>query len=88
MSTQTPVEPRAPPAQLEGLAPSAKLIAKVLEYEGDCTQMELAEATLLPPRTLRYGLDQLEDTGIVTSRVSFRDARQQVYSLAFQDDTE
>jgi len=36
------------------LPPSAKLVAKVLDYNDTLTQSELAEETLLPPRTVRY----------------------------------
>ncbi|WP_210408967.1 helix-turn-helix domain-containing protein [Halorhabdus rudnickae] len=72
-------------ADLENLSPSAKLVAKTLEYEGDSTQSKLAESTLLPQRTVRYALSQLEENDIVTSRISFVDARQQVYSLELGD---
>ena len=70
------------PAALRDMPPSAKLVAKTLEYEGDLTQAQLAASTLLPTRTVRYGLTQLEESGLVTSRISFIDARQRVYSLA------
>lgn len=66
---------------LQDLPPSAKLVAKTLEYEGDSTQSELVESTLLPQRTVRYALTQLEEEGIVSSRISFMDARQRIYSL-------
>jgi DNA-binding MarR family transcriptional regulator len=67
--------------ELHDLPPSAKLVAKTLEYEGDATQSGLAESTLLPQRTVRYALTQLEEKGIVASRISFMDARQRIYSL-------
>lgn len=69
------------PSELQELPPSAKLVAKTLEYEGDLTQAQLADSTLLPVRTVRYALTQLEERDIVTSRISFVDARQRVYSL-------
>lgn len=68
-------------SDLRNLPPSAKLVAKVLEYEGDSTQASLAEATLLPRRTVRSALSQLEENDIVTSRISFMDARQRIYTL-------
>lgn len=68
-------------ARLSELAPSAKLVAMTLEHEGDLTQSELADRTLLPARTVRSGLGELEDAGLVSSRISLMDARQQVYSL-------
>jgi len=63
------------------LSPSAKLVAKALEYEGESTQADLAESTLLPPRTVRYAIDQLEEADLVGSRISLVDARQRIYSL-------
>jgi DNA-binding transcriptional ArsR family regulator len=67
--------------RLRELPPSAKLVAKVLEIEGSLAQGQLVEETLLPDRTVRYALNRLEDTDLVTSRYSFQDARKQVYSL-------
>jgi DNA-binding MarR family transcriptional regulator len=67
---------------LQELPPSAKLVAKVLEYNDTLTQSELAEETLLPSRTVRYALTRLEDAGVVESRFSFVDARKRVYTLA------
>ncbi|WP_313691106.1 winged helix-turn-helix domain-containing protein [Halorarum halobium] len=66
---------------VEELPPSAKLVAKVLEYEDTLTQSQLAEETLLPPRTVRYALSRLEDAGVVESRFSFSDARKRLYTL-------
>lgn len=66
------------------LPPSAKLVAKVLEYDDTLTQNQLAEETLLPPRTVRYALNRLEDVGAVESRFSFADARKRVYTLTIE----
>ncbi|MFC6951338.1 helix-turn-helix domain-containing protein [Halorubellus litoreus] len=63
------------------LPPSAKLVAKVLEYEDSLTQSQLAEETLLPARTVRYALNRLEDEHVVDSRFSFSDARKRIYTL-------
>lgn len=63
------------------LPPSAKLVAKVLEYNGTLTQSQLADETLLPPRTVRYALNRLEEVGVVDSRFSFADARKRIYTL-------
>lgn len=68
--------------QLRSLPPSAKLVAKVLEYQGTLTQSQLAEETLLPPRTVRYALNRLDEESLVESRFSFTDARKRMYSLA------
>jgi len=67
---------------VEELPPSAKLVAKVLEYNGTLTQSELAEKTMLSPRTVRYALSRLEDVGVLDSRFSFADARKRLYSLS------
>jgi DNA-binding MarR family transcriptional regulator len=64
------------------LPPSAKLVAKVLEYNETLTQSQLAEETLLPPRTVRYALNRLEEVGVVESRFSFSDARKRLYTLS------
>lgn len=67
------------------LPPSAKLVAKALEYNDRLTQSQLAEETLLPPRTVRYALSRLEECDAVDSRFSFTDARKRVYSLAIEN---
>lgn len=63
------------------MPPSAKLVAKVLDYNDTMTQSQLAEETLLPPRTVRYALSRLEDAEAVDSRFSFSDARKRLYTL-------
>ncbi|MCO8244055.1 MULTISPECIES: helix-turn-helix domain-containing protein [unclassified Haladaptatus] len=68
-------------ATIRDLPPSAKLVAKVLEYNETMTQSELADETLLPPRTVRYALTRLEDEDLVDSRFSFSDARKRLYTL-------
>ncbi|MFB6078297.1 MAG: MarR family transcriptional regulator [Halarchaeum sp.] len=68
--------------RVRDLPPSAKLVAKVLEYNGTLTQSEIAEETLLPARTVRYALTRLEDEDVVNSRFSFTDARKRLYTLA------
>lgn len=64
------------------LPPSAKLVAKVLEYEETLSQTEIAEETMLPPRTVRYALSRLEEVEVVDSRFSFSDARKRLYTLS------
>ena len=86
---QAPEDPNDPQTKpptdvLVELPPSAKLVAKVLEYNDDAlTQAELADKTLLPPRTVRYALTRLEEHDLVDSRISFVDARKHHYSLTF-----
>lgn len=67
--------------RLRELPPSAKLVAKVLEGESPLSQGQLADESLLPDRTVRYALNRLEESDLVDSRYSFRDARKQVYYL-------
>jgi DNA-binding MarR family transcriptional regulator len=67
--------------QVREMPPSAKLVAKVLDYNDTLTQSQLAEETLLPPRTVRYALTRLEDADVVDSRFSFTDARKRLYTL-------
>ncbi|MHA1926053.1 MAG: MarR family transcriptional regulator [Candidatus Thorarchaeota archaeon] len=64
------------------LPPSAKLVLKVLEYQGQLTQKEIVEETLLPARTVRYALSILISDGLVSKRVSLRDSRQGLYRVA------
>jgi len=66
------------------LPPSAKLVAKTLEYNEALTQSQLAEETLLPPRTVRYALTRLEEVDVVDSRFSFADARKRIYTLSIE----
>lgn len=68
-------------AHVSDLPPSAKLVVKVLQYEGTLSQSELAEETMLPARTVRYALTRLEEADAVESRFSFTDARKRLYSL-------
>ncbi|GAB3665204.1 MarR family transcriptional regulator [Halopiger thermotolerans] len=63
------------------LPPSAKLVAKVLEYNDTMTQQQIAEETLLPSRTVRYALNRLDEENVIDSRFSFSDARKRLYSL-------
>jgi len=73
---------------LSDLPPSAKLVYKVLEYDGPLTQKRLVEESMLSARTVRYALERLEDCGHVEERVYFADARQSLYELAGTAETE
>jgi len=63
------------------IPPSAKLILKILEYEGKLTQRELIEESKLPPRTVRYALSLLLEQGLITKRTMLRDSRFSIYSI-------
>lgn len=66
---------------IQDLPPSAKLVFKVLEYDGPLTQKQLVDETMLAPRTVRYALERLDDADVVTEAVYIQDARQTLYQL-------
>jgi len=68
--------------ELLSMPPSSKLLLKTLEYEGALTQKDLANKTLLPPRTVRLALSHLLQKGYVKKKVSIRDARQKIYEIS------
>ncbi|RKD97334.1 helix-turn-helix domain-containing protein [Halopiger aswanensis] len=72
----------ASPTSIAELPPSAKLVYKVLEYEGAMTQEEIAAESRLCARTVRYALGKLEDAECIASRVCLEDARQSKYRIA------
>jgi predicted transcriptional regulator len=63
------------------LPPSAKLVYKVLEYNGPLTQKGIVEESMLSARTVRYALERLEEVGAVDEDVYFADARQNLYEI-------
>jgi len=74
-------EETAAESAISEFPPSAKLVYKVLEYDGPLTQERIADESRLCPRTVRYALGKLEDGGLVTSRVCLEDARQSKYRI-------
>ena len=68
-------------AHTKDLPPSAKLVFKILSYEGDLTQKEIINATGLPERTVRYALELLLRKGLITQSPYLNDARQTVYGV-------
>jgi predicted transcriptional regulator len=71
---------------LDDLPPSAKLVFKVLEYNGALTQKGIVQESMLSARTVRYALERLEGIGIVDEDVYFADARQNLYQLTAEAD--
>lgn len=67
--------------QIQDLPPSAKLVYKVLEYEGSVTQSQLIEETRLSERTVRYALGELQSIDVIEQEIYFADARKRLYSL-------
>ncbi|MCJ2563038.1 MAG: MarR family transcriptional regulator [Thermoplasmata archaeon] len=66
---------------LEGMPPSAKLVYRVLLYNGPMTHKELREETGLGPRTLRFALSKLKNSDVVVERIRLEDARQKVVHI-------
>jgi DNA-binding MarR family transcriptional regulator len=81
MTDQVVLTADTAPDAVDETPPSAKLVLTVLAHEGSLTQSQLAEETMLPARTVRYALKQLKKHDLVSSKISFADARQQIYSL-------
>jgi len=71
--------------EFDDLPPSAKLVYKVLEYDGPMTQKELVQESMLSARTVRYALDRLSERDVVTEEIYFADARQSLYQLAVEE---
>lgn len=67
--------------QIDDLPPSAKLVFKVLEYNGSLTQKQIVDESMLSARTVRYALERLEDIGVVDEDIYFADARQNLYEI-------
>lgn len=63
------------------LPPSAKLIDRVLESDGQLTQKDLVERTAHPSRTVRYAPGRLKEKNLLVKRFSIMDARQSLNSL-------
>ena len=73
---------------IQDLPPSAKLVALVLEHNGTLSQQELAAESHLPERTVRLGLEELQQVDVVESKTSLRDARKRLYSLSVESTAE
>jgi len=62
------------------LPPSAKLVAKVIEYEGEMNASEVSEAARLHPSTTRDALKRLAEEGVVDVQVA-DDGGKFIYSM-------
>ncbi|MFB6227059.1 MAG: winged helix-turn-helix domain-containing protein [Halobacteriales archaeon] len=67
--------------------PSAKLVYKVLQYNGSLTQKGIVEKSMLSQRTVRDAIDRLEKLGIVRESVYIPDARQSLYELTVPEES-
>ncbi|WP_132057748.1 MarR family transcriptional regulator [Halorussus amylolyticus] len=72
---------------IDELPPSAKLVFKVLEYNGALTQKQIVEESMLSARTVRYALERLEELEVVQEDVYFADARQNLYEIDVATET-
>lgn len=70
-----------PEVDLEGLPPSAKLVVKVLEHEGELHQSEISERARLNESTARHALRELVEKGVLVAEIDSSDGRRLVYSL-------
>ncbi|MBP1955495.1 DNA-binding Lrp family transcriptional regulator [Halarchaeum rubridurum] len=73
---------------VQDLPPSAKLVLKVLEYNGGLTQKEIVEKSRLSQRTVRDALERLQESGVVQKDIYIPDARQNLYQLDVETDSE
>ncbi|MGB9963406.1 MarR family transcriptional regulator [Halobacterium hubeiense] len=71
---------------VQDLPPSAKLVLKVLEYNGGLTQKQIVENSRLSQRTVRDALDRLQDADVVEKDIYIPDARQNLYRLSLDED--
>lgn len=77
-----------PDNQIRDLPPSAKLVLKVLEYNGGLTQKEIVNKSRLSQRTVRDALERLQDRGVVDKNIYVPDARQNLYTLSVSGESE
>lgn len=75
-----------PERPIDDVPPSAKLVYKVLEYNGGLTQKEIVEKSMLSQRTVRDALSRLREIDVVTEDVYIPDARQSLYMLAVAEE--
>jgi len=70
---------------VQDLPPSAKLVLKVLEYNGGLTQKQIVENSRLSQRTVRDALDRLQEADVVEKDIYIPDARQNLYRLQVEE---
>lgn len=63
-------------AVVEELPPSAQTVYRELKEQGPLTHKDLVEATGMPPRTVRYAVSRLRESGILGERCNLMDCRQ------------
>jgi DNA-binding MarR family transcriptional regulator len=72
------------PEEVTPLPPSSKAVLLALALNGELDQQQLADATGLTQRTIRFAIDKLlEDTDLVTKTPKMGDARKHLYSTSW-----
>lgn len=66
--------------RLIDLPPSAKFVYMVVDEFGPLNQSQIADQTLLPIRTIRHALSQLENENLIVEEPCAFDARRRQYS--------
>jgi len=72
---------KSSPPSLKELPPSAKLVYKILEYEGPLNRIELIGRSGLPSRTVDYALNLLLSRGFIARKQVDKDARISMYTI-------
>jgi DNA-binding MarR family transcriptional regulator len=67
--------------RIRDLPPSAKLVYYILDKRGEMTQKALIEESMLPERTVRAALGDLDEAGLLQTDINFADARQRLYQV-------
>jgi DNA-binding MarR family transcriptional regulator len=74
-----------------GLPPSAQTVLLLLDDGVPRTFKDITHETDIAPRTVRYAIKRLKDSGLIVEKFNFRDARQIIYQrhgLFTHDDEE
>ncbi|MDD3976923.1 ArsR family transcriptional regulator [Methanomicrobium antiquum] len=61
------------------LPPSAKVVLSILEDGKAKTFKDMTDEAEIAPRTIRYALKRLKESGLIIEKFNFRDARQVLY---------
>lgn len=61
------------------LPPSSRTLFRLFKDGTEMTYKQLVSQSGLPPRTVRYALKKLKDSGLIAEKFNFQDARQIIY---------
>jgi DNA-binding transcriptional ArsR family regulator len=65
--------------QRTNMPKSCVTVYQLLERTGSQTHKDIVSSTGLAPRTVRYALRRLKESGLIIEKFNFRDARQAIY---------